>query len=422
MNIWCCRLIAFGRLFLCLLVAPIVYGFPRNRKKVVFGAWSGRIFQDNPKYFLGYALEHTDWQCVWIAQEHLRAQVVAFGKGRVKFARRRSLSSWWHMLTASYLVCNVNWQSDILDFPMPTYKRIINLWHGIPFKQVGGKQLQNRAPEEAPAHPSCWLRHTLHQLLVWGNRSFFDHTSWTSVSSETMGQQLADSFPWRFALERMCYAGLPRNDFLIQHQKDVALQCALRKKYAALLGASPSKRWILYVPTFRYAQGGLFSFSAPNENTRISKILARLGAEMIEKQHPRVLLEGGIRAGRYGAVTVLSEREGQQVDLQELMLVSDIMITDYSSCFFDFSLLNRPVIHFAYDYEDYASKDTGVYYDLSDVCAGPICRSVNEVYAALEKPQAELLAARGKSLAELTKYEQGRASATLIQVVQEHLR
>lgn len=392
---------------------PLVYLLPRDRKKMLFGAWGGRQFSDNPKYFLLYLLAHTDVRCVWVGDACLREEVRRLGwPGRLRFARKGSLLAFWHFLTAGGgLVFNINWRSDICDFPLPRTVPLFNLWHGIPFKRVGDGQLSGSVPDQKPR---SWLRRRLRAWLVRFSAFSYPQASWTSVSSKRMAEELEHSFPGRFSRVRMVYAGLPRNDFLVAHRSDEAFRKRLREKYGKLLGLPKGKQWWLYLPTFRYQSNEVFSFASMRGRNDLKRVLDEQQAIIIEKQHPRVLPRVR-RGGEPNGAFLLSQQEGAQIDLQELLLASDRLVTDYSSCFFDFALLERPVIHFAYDYETYATKDTGVIYNLFDVAAGPVCKTEQEVLLALSRPDAQLLAQRGAYLSEVLAYEKGGASKALLE-------
>src|SRR5690606_3485094 len=67
------------------------------------------------------------------------------------------------------------------------------------------------------------------------------------------------------------------------------------------------------------------------------------------------------------------------VDVQELLVCTDILITDYSSVFFDFSLTNRPIIFYAYDYNEYLENCRGMYFDYYKEMLGPFARNESEL-------------------------------------------
>ena len=71
-------------------------------------------------------------------------------------------------------------------------------------------------------------------------------------------------------------------------------------------------------------------------------------------------------------------------DARELLASADILVTDYSSCFFDFVLRDKPVIHFMYDYDTYRDDDRGFYYDADYVRAGSIVKTKDELVSLID--------------------------------------
>ena len=71
-------------------------------------------------------------------------------------------------------------------------------------------------------------------------------------------------------------------------------------------------------------------------------------------------------------------------DAQVLLGAANCLITDYSSCFFDYMIREKPIIHYIYDYEYYRNKDRGLYYDLADVVCGSVAYNVGDLIKAIE--------------------------------------
>jgi CDP-glycerol glycerophosphotransferase len=72
---------------------------------------------------------------------------------------------------------------------------------------------------------------------------------------------------------------------------------------------------------------------------------------------------------RYGAFV----RNASSVhDVSELLAVTDLLVTDYSSVMFDFAVTRRPMVFFTYDYDDYVGATRGTYFELADVAPGPL--------------------------------------------------
>jgi CDP-glycerol glycerophosphotransferase len=71
-------------------------------------------------------------------------------------------------------------------------------------------------------------------------------------------------------------------------------------------------------------------------------------------------------------------------DIQELYLISDLLITDYSSVFFDYANLKRPMIFFTYDLEEYKDDIRGFYFNFEEKAPGPLVETTEEVITAIK--------------------------------------
>lgn len=390
-----------------ILLSPVVLLMPRDSKKIVFGAWLGKQFSDNPKYFLKWCLENTDLKCYWIGEKSA-APLVGEVPG-VKFVERGTLAAYWHWLTAKWSVCNIHWQADI-HF-LPTCGRIVNLnfWHGISLKRLGANQLNGKGVVEGVETHRSFLRRLVHGFNAVVARWLYPETAWTTCSNRDMIRILRDSCAGRFAEERTIVEGQPRNDFLVNNRDNDALRQSLKDKYARLLGLPADKRWYLYLPTWRHDLKDTFSFLRSARRSDYEQILCEQNAILIEKQHPIVLNAMNLGGTREANVFVLSAADSAKIDLQELLLASDRLITDYSSCFFDFETLKRPIVHFAYDYEFYKNTDSGLEYELRDVAGGAVVEKEDELVAKLKESDEQLLRQRGPRADELIVGETGHA-------------
>ncbi|MGZ5372640.1 MAG: CDP-glycerol glycerophosphotransferase family protein [Aeromicrobium sp.] len=169
--------------------------------------------------------------------------------------------------------------------------------------------------------------------------------------AEAFGQPL-ERFDWQ--------TGIPRTDGLIR--PDVARVATLRSE----LGLTDGRRVILYAPTFRGEQGT----SARNPSELDLELLAReLSAEfvLLLRSHPFVRERTAL--GRYAQDFVIDVSD--HADINELMLASDILVTDYSSVIFDFALLGRPIVFFAPDHAAY-ERGRGFYFDYRHDGPGPV--------------------------------------------------
>ena len=167
-----------------------------------------------------------------------------------------------------------------------------------------------------------------------------DRWDFSLVSNRYSERVWRRAYPCRF--EFLEY-GYPRNDVLVNATPDDVAR--LRRSY-------PDGPLVLYAPTHRG------SLPVP----RMPQIP---GATMLEKQH--YLVAGG----------------GGGPDIEELMLVSDVLLTDYSSVMFDYALLDRPIVIYAPDWDDYV-RERGVYFDLLSEPPGVVARTPQQLVEAFE--------------------------------------
>jgi CDP-glycerol glycerophosphotransferase len=170
--------------------------------------------------------------------------------------------------------------------------------------------------------------------------------------------------------------GYPRNDVFFRPEADDVARRVRRQ-----LGIAAGATVVLYAPTFRDDQPAghnRFSFALPLDLERFAR---ELGPDVVLLLRMHVLVRGGSPvpeslAGRVHDVSAYPE-------IQELYLASDVLVTDYSSVFFDYAALRRPMIFYAYDLEAYRDKLRGFYLDYSTDVPGPIVTTEDELYATL---------------------------------------
>ena len=109
-------------------------------------------------------------------------------------------------------------------------------------------------------------------------------------------------------------------------------------------------------------------------------------------------------------------------DVTELMLVADVLVTDYSSVMFDFANTGKPMVFYTYDYEDYVRDERGTYLDLPDVAPGPMVGdTTDELIAALRVGRRRRRAATADRYAAFRErfcsYETGHAAEHVVRGV-----
>ena len=392
------------RILWLLFLWPLVVLFPRDRKKIIFGAWWGNQFADNPRYFLQYILQQNKgYKCYWFGKEHLRKQVEEIPG--VVFVRKDSIRAIWHVLTAKWIVSNICIDADVTKFPTYGKVTLLSFWHGTIIK--GPAKGDRNVKFEG-----SWF----HRLAMRFSTPEFNVAcpmyAYASFSNEDMRYSMQKELPWGFKPEMSIAAGTPRIDYLIQNRKNEMEISRVRAKCAKILSVPLDKKWYLFAPTFRRELTINYSFSNCNDGQRLDEILKSKNAIIIEKQHPQIIEKFNINDSRSGRIYIASKDQARQLEMQELLLSCDRLITDYSSPFFDFEAMGRPVIHFAYDYDSYSSDKRGVQYSLYDIAAGPVVKTEKDLISAIGMSDDELLSKKGPKAAERIAGEKGNACET----------
>lgn len=151
-----------------------------------------------------------------------------------------------------------------------------------------------------------------------------------------------------------------------------------------------------------------------HERERLEIILNRYNCILIEKSH--VAEKNSVKGGTLGSVFSAPS----EMNVQEMMMFADVVISDYSGAFLDYLILDRPVIHFAYDYEYYKNVDSGLYYEIDDFSAGPIAYDFESLLKALDESLGGKDGYEQKRRYVMQKYmgyETGRASEQIVDAV-----
>jgi len=201
-----------------------------------------------------------------------------------------------------------------------------------------------------------------------------DRWDFSLVSNRYSERVWRRAYPCRF--EFLKY-GYPRNDVLVTATPDVVAR--LRRSY-------PDGLLVLHAPTHR---GPLPAPALPEIP----------GVTVLEKKH--YLVAGG----------------GRGPAIEELMLVSDVLVTDYSSVMFDYALLDRPIVIYAPDWEEYV-RERGVYFDLVSHPPGVVARTPQELVMAFESGAVWRCRRQRTAFREqLCEFDDGRAAERVVRRV-----
>ncbi|MGZ2225018.1 CDP-glycerol glycerophosphotransferase family protein [Glutamicibacter nicotianae] len=333
---------------------------PMDENLIVFESGLGRQYADSPRYIYEELLRQGDVRRkVWVYSGTHR-----FTDPLTTTVKRLSPEYFWYLARAKFWVNNQN-------FPHYVRRRakgvFLQTWHGTPLKQMA------RDIREVHGRDEGYLERVTTATAQWTHL----------ISPSTYMSQIMRS-AYAFSGEAV-EVGYPRNDILKGgnvHDRE----SRVREELAIPQGA----KTVLYAPTFRddaASSGGKFRFELPLDLEEFDR---RFGEGTILMLRMHVLVSNAVsipESLRHRIIDVSA-----YPDIQELYLASDVLITDYSSVFFDYSLLRRPIIFYAYDLENYRDNLRGFYLDYESALPGPIVETEAELWNTLA------LALAGKEL------------------------
>jgi CDP-glycerol glycerophosphotransferase (TagB/SpsB family) len=377
--------------------------FRRNPRKIVLGAWMGKKFADNPKFLLLYLAEQRyTLDLVWIADQIVRSSIPA--DLPVRFVLHGSWAARWERLTAGACFVTHGF-SDVGRFNLMRGARKVYLGHGLAIKHMGSKDTR--------------LGNQMFDAFRRLIRCSYAYDYYIASAPLHRAKLLVENATCNIKPEQIIDCGQPRIDFLLKHSNSTCV--SLRSRFLAEHRIPAVRRVITYLPTFRDKGTPAFSFTNvdPEQLLRLHSLLIELDAVILEKSH----FAGQLRSSKNAEMNsnrVYSLSGSANIDTQELLMSSDLLITDYSGCYVDFLALNRPVIHFAYDRYQYETRDRGLYFNLNDVAGGPIvadfeslCVAMKEVFIDAHSVRVSQEAVKFK----LTQFESATSCEQLAEIV-----
>lgn len=300
------------------ILLKVFFIFPIRKNRVFFSAYSGKSYSCNPKYICEYLMSTCGdkLDIIWAFTD---PDAFADIDPRIRRVKFKSVTYLYYLLTSRVVVDNVESWSIL---PRRRGQYVINTWHGGgAYKGVG---LRRRDTDSA-LDKNMLNKHKRVDLYLSSSSAFTEMT-------------LRESFGY---CGEVLECGMPRNDIL--KNAGAADARAIRER----LGVGDDDRLVLFAPTFRRDLS--FQYSLDHERV-LSALTERFGGnwKFLFRAHYYLPKSGG------AAESVLDVSD--YPDMQELLLVSDVLITDYSSSIWDFSLTGKAGFLFMPDLDDYGSE------------------------------------------------------------------
>ncbi len=370
----------------CDLLRGLQYILPIPVKKnlVMFLVHSRKGFTCNPKYVMEELLKRYGEKVdvYWVTRYPESCKDAPKG---VKVIKNNSFK---HKL--NYMRCRVYVTNDCFPAWAARFKRHIwiNTWHGaINYKHIGYDYLDVYSPVEMK-----WFKLRNRQPDYFLSAS----SSFTETTSEG------------FYLDKSCFleCGLPRNDIFFK--KDDELAAKIKKR----IGVDPEFRIVLYAPTFR--QGINKSTFELDLEKVIQALSERFGGSWVFL----IRFHNFIKKNSVDEDVI---NVSDYPDMNELMYVSDVLISDYSSAMYDFCLQYKPCFVYATDVEYYGKRDRGFAVPMSE-WPYPIASTNEELVDNIHKFDMEDFSNKLKLHFEKSgSKDDGNASARVVDVIEKYI-
>lgn len=312
-------------------------------------------FGDNMEYVIDEVKKQTSSEILILKEPRCKKPFNNIkSENIVDFTPRKVFSlirGMYHLATGKYIFID-NYHVVLAACDFRTSVKCTQLWHAngaVKYFGYRDKTIKDR-------------RDSAHERF----KKVYSRFHYFAVGSDEMAYIFGEAFEADDS--RMIKTGVPRTDFFYSRE---AVNTAAEKVHAALPELT-GKKVLLYAPTFRDNQ-----FEVADVNLSIDLMKKSLGSEyhLLLKLHPAVKLSG---FNNDDFVTDVSTG----FEINSLLVFSDILITDYSSIPFEFSILNKPMIFFPYDLKEY-EKERGIWFNYESYMPGPIAYNTEAIITAV---------------------------------------
>lgn len=321
---------------------------PVDDKLILFESGIGKQFGDSPKNIYDEIVDRNlDYKKIWVVNKKVRYKDIE----NTKRIKRLSPSYYYYLARARIWVNNQNFPTYIKKRSETTY---LQTWHGTPLKKMlfDIENIMGRTED--------YLDRVSQAVQEW------DYLLSPSVYA-------SNAFRSAFQYEgKILETGYPRNDIFYRTDKE-----KISKNIKVRLNIPSDKKIVLYAPTFRDNQTtsqNKFTFDIKMD---LHKMQEELGEDYILLLRMHVVVHNKVKIEDELNDFIIDV--SKYPDMQELLLISDLLITDYSSAMFDFANTRKPMMFFTYDFDTYKNEVRGFYMDFESEAPGPFVTSTDEI-------------------------------------------
>jgi len=343
---------------------------PRSPRIWIFGSWFGHRYSDNSRHLFEYTCENEpDIRAIWLSHE---STIIDRVRSDNREAHRiTSPRGFWLACRASVAFLSVSYR-DVPKLALARCKKVY-LFHGTPLKKISYDDRFGKYRSKDLL--SRLSRRVSHLLFPYKRRN------WDMIASpaESVTPRLISSY----ALDPSSAAltGSPRSDAILR-QPPEAVPAIDKLRASGRLG-----KIIIYAPTFRgapKAEIGADNELIPEAPLRIvDAVLVRHDATLLVCMHFFREGRSALDDGAFKRIQLLKVEDRPDITL--FLPHVDVLITDFSSLYYDYLLLDRPMIFAPFDFERYTTTERELYDDYDKVTPGPRCDSWEEIASELDE-------------------------------------
>lgn len=366
------------------IVQLLLFWLPLKKNRIILYSLKQHGYSCNLKYLTEYLKKSGDYELLWIVKTDEDLHLLQ-NRG-IPAAKSLSFKHFCFRMSAKTVITNDEFYPM---FRKRLKQRYVNTWHGgINYKKIGYSGLSFTNPIQKLIYR---MNNPCPDCFVSGSRSF------TETASAS----------FRFPKEVFLECGLPRNDVLCA-KPDAEKIRSIRQA----LGITADQKILLYAPTFR--KGGFGPQSNLDFQALCHCLRAKFGGEWVILLRQHYFVSGDLQDDNSCVIDV-----SRYEDMQELLQCAECMLSDYSSCMWDFLLTGKPCFVYAPDLEDYCGSDRSFFIP-TEQWPYPISTTPGELFdniAAFDAAQFKIRAEAHRK--EFGSFDTGRACQQLAQYLQK---
>ncbi|MCS3601273.1 CDP-glycerol glycerophosphotransferase (TagB/SpsB family) [Buttiauxella sp. BIGb0471] len=332
------KAIKYGIKLISWLAYPVGLFFKRNKRIWLFGGYNG--FTDNSRYFFESINKYSDIRCVWITDDKKTLRIIR-DAGYEAYHKKSIKGIMLCYMAKVYIYSNY---VSTINFYTSAGATLVNLWHGTPLKKIEYDIMKK------PLNNFFNNAGLFYKLLM---PEYHKRCDILLAPSDFVYEYFFKSAFRAYDENNVIIADPPRISALIDKEKEYKIigSCNVQKI-----------KTFLYAPTWRDDGSDFIKKSGLNFST-LNDLLSKNNALLQIRLHANTKLD--IDITMLTNIFIIDNGE----TAEESMLKSDFLITDYSSIFFDYLYLDRPIIFFPFDYNEYLSS-RDIYLNYNDIVPG----------------------------------------------------